>query len=322
MWQASHGSRPDPSRGQLRGFHGHTQEERRAARIARAGLRRVDAADGSAAPDPAHRAGRTAGRLSETGHGPVERVAGPGRGAGHQRPAFRRAGVALQPGGELHHAALSAQWKDAAADGLGGRGRRQDQGAHPLRGAAARRRGLAEQLPRAQPRGAQARAGQQRRDAVARPAEPVGRCAARPCVANRRERVRGRQERRHHGRPCSVRERALPADRVRAADRRGQGAPAADGAALHQQVLHPRPAARQLADPLRGGRGQPGVRRQLAQPGRVGQALELGRLHRAGRAGGHPRGAGDLGPGPDQHAGLLRRRHHPRHRAGGAGRAR
>ena len=30
-----------------------------------------------------------------------------------------------------------------------------------------------------------------------------------------------------------------------------------DGAAVHQQVLHPGPAARQLAGPLRGGAGPP-----------------------------------------------------------------
>ena len=65
-----------------------------------------------------------------------------------------------------------------------------------------------------------------------------------------------------------VRERALPAHRIQAAD--GQGARAADAvrAAVHQQVLHPRPAARELGHPLHGRAGPPHLRRQLAQPRR------------------------------------------------------
>ena len=53
--------------------------------------------------------------------------------------------------------------------------------------------------------------------------------------------------------------------RVQAADGQGVRAAAADRAAVHQQVLHPRPAARELADPLRGRAGPPRLRRQLAQ---------------------------------------------------------
>ncbi len=41
--------------------------------------------------------------------------------------------------------------------------------------------------------------------------------------------------------------------------RQGGQAAAADGAAVHQQVLHPRPAARELVRPLRGGAGPHGV---------------------------------------------------------------
>ena len=40
-------------------------------------------------------------------------------------------------------------------------------------------------------------------------------------------------------------------------------------AAVHQQVLHPRPAARELADPLHRGAGPSHVRDELAQPGRI-----------------------------------------------------
>ena len=53
-------------------------------------------------------------------------------------------------------------------------------------------------------------------------------------------------------------------------------AAAAVRAAVHQQVLHPRPAARQLADPLHGRAGPPGVRRQLAQPRREHGAARPG----------------------------------------------
>ena len=122
-----------------------------------------------------------------------------------------------------------------------------------------------------------------------------------------------------------VRERAVPADRVQAADGEGARAAAADRAAVHQQVLHPRPAARELADPLRG-------RRRAT-------ACSWCRWRNAGRVawrsstwddyiedGVHPgdrRGAATISRRrPDQHARLLRRRHDARHRAGGAGGAR
>ena len=85
---------------------------------------------------------------------------------------------------------------------------------------------------------------------------------------DRRERVRGRPQRRHHRRRGGVRERAVPADRIQAAHRQGLRAAVAAGAAVHQQVLHPRPAARELADPLRGGAGPPRLRGELAQPRR------------------------------------------------------
>ena len=92
-----------------------------------------------------------------------------------------------------------------------------------------------------------------------------GRPAAGPRLADRRERVRGRPQRRHHRRLRGVRERAVPADRVQAAHGQGARAAAPARAAVHQQVLHPRPAARELADPPRGRPGAPRVRRQLAQ---------------------------------------------------------
>ena len=118
---------------------------------------------------------------------------------------------------------------------------------------------------------------------------PAGRHPAGPCLADRRERVRGRPQRGHHRGRGGVRERAVPAARIQAADRQGARAADAVRAAVHQQVLHPRPAARQLADPLHGGAGPPHLRRELAQPRRVDGRQDLGRLHRARRDPRHPR---------------------------------
>ena len=102
----------------------------------------------------------------------------------------------------------------------------------------------------------------------------------RPPFADRRERVRGRPQRRHQRGRGGVRERAVPAARVRAAD--GEGPRAADPvrAAVHQQVLHPRPAARELADPPHRRRGPPRLRDQLEQRRDEHRAAHLGRLHR------------------------------------------
>ena len=60
-----------------------------------------------------------------------------------------------------------------------------------------------------------------------------------------RERVRARQERRHHARQGGVPERADAADPVRAVDQAGRPAAAADHPALDQQVLHSGPAAQE-----------------------------------------------------------------------------
>ena len=64
---------------------------------------------------------------------------------------------------------------------------------------------------------------------------------------DRREPVRGRPQRRHHRRRRGVRERTVPADRIQAADGQGVREAVPARAALHQQVLHPGPAARELA---------------------------------------------------------------------------
>ena len=105
------------------------------------------------------------------------------------------------------------------------------------------------------------------------------------------EHVRGRPQSRRHRGQRRVRERDVPAHRVQAAHRRGARAAAADGAAVHQQVLHPRPAARQLVRaPCRQAR-PPHLRHELAQSRREPAHRDLGRLRRAGRDTRHRRGA-------------------------------
>jgi hypothetical protein len=197
----------------------------------------------------------------------------------------------------------------------------RDQGAHPLRGAAVGRRRAPSNFLALNP------------EAQRKALTPRARASPRACSSCCK--TCSRAMCRRPTRACSrwaatwpppkargVRERAVPADRVQAADRQGARAADAVRAAVHQQVLHPRPAARQLADPLHGGQGHTGVRGQLAQPRRVLAAktwddyIEQGAI-RAIRTWCRRSAAPT-----DQHAGLLRRRHHPGHRAGGAGRAR
>ena len=103
------------------------------------------------------------------------------------------------------------------------------------------------------PRGAARGARDARREPDARPRQPARRRAQAPHQPDRRSRVRGRPQPRGHAGRRGVRERADPADPVPADHRAGRGAAAGDGAAVHQQVLHPRPAARELVRRARGG---------------------------------------------------------------------
>ena len=79
--------------------------------------------------------------------------------------------------------------------------------------------------------------------------------------------VRGRPQRRHDAGHRRVPERADPAHPVHADDRQGPRATAGDRPAVHQQVLHPRSATRELLRRARGGRGPHGVPGVLAQRG-------------------------------------------------------
>ena len=95
--------------------------------------------------------------------------------------------------------------------------------------------------------------------------------------------VQGRREHRRHAGQGGLPERPDAADPVRADDREGAEAAAADRAALDQQVLHPRPAAartrfiRWAVDA-----GPHGVRDLLGQPGRAARREELRGLHARG----------------------------------------
>ena len=95
--------------------------------------------------------------------------------------------------------------------------------------------------------------------------EPARRSGARQGPAgDQHDRHGGLPDRREHrGDPGQGRlpERSDAADPVRADDREGEAPAAADHPALDQQVLHPRPAARELVHPLGGRPGPHGVRR-------------------------------------------------------------
>ena len=77
-----------------------------------------------------------------------------------------------------------------------------------------------------------------------------------------------------------VRERAAAADPVRPAHGQGVRAAAGDGAAVHQQVLHHGPAARELARALRRRAGPHRLHGVVAQREEEAGAHHLGRLHR------------------------------------------
>ena len=130
------------------------------------------------------------------------------------------------------------------------------------------------------------------------------------------QRVRGRPQPRGDARQRRLPQRADRAAPVRADDRARAPAPARDRAAVHQQVLHPRPAARELLRALGRRRGAHGVHDLLAQhPAgarphrRWDDYLEQGVLPR------HRRREGDRRQRERQRARLLRRRHAARVRA-------
>ena len=234
-----------------------------------------------------------------------------------QGPALLRPGVAEEFARVDVCARVPAQRRVPEQDGRRGRDGSQDQEARQVRRAAVGRGVLAFELPGDQPEGAADVARNRRREPEGRPGKPAGRPAARQDHPDRRDGVRGRQERGDQRGRDRLREPAVPAHPVQAADAEGLFAPLPARSALHQQVLHPRPAARELVHPLRGGAGPHGVRGVVEEPAAVRGEGHVGRLPRGGRDPRHPRGPGDQRREADQHSRLLRWRHDHRERARG-----
>ena len=98
---------------------------------------------------------------------------------------------------------------------------------------------------------------------------------------DRRARVRSRPQPRGHAGQRRVSQRADRAHPVRRDDAQGRQAAARHGAAVHQQVLHPRPDARQFVRRARGRAGAYGVHRVVAQHPAGARHAHVGRLPRA-----------------------------------------
>lgn len=264
-------------------------------------------------------AGRLRARLHDADAAGGRREA---RVAGVERPPLQRRRMEGVARACVRGCVVSAQRALSAGAGRRVADRSEDARAHSFHGPAMDGRRRAEQLPRTQSRCTEI----DPRDAGRKPAagddEPARRPAARQDFADRRIAVRGRQEPRVYRGRGRVRERPDPADPVHAEDGQGVRAAAADRAAVHQQVLHPRPATREFARRARAVERPSGVPRVVAQRGCVGRAQDVGRLHERRAARGDRRGAADQRPRADQHARLLRRRHDARDRARGARRPR
>ena len=215
------------------------------------------------------------------------------RCARSRRQALFRSGLAGQSLFRFHQTGLCP---DHRAGRRSRAPRRRTRSAHARQGRvlfeAGDQRALALQFPRHQPRTAAHHAGRKRRESRARPAY-VGRGhrgrprpVAHPPV--RRRQVQARRQSRRDARQGRLSQRTDGAHPVRALDARGLQAPAADRAAVDQQVLHPRPQSGKVVHPLGGRAGADRVRRLLGQPGRAPRRQGFRGLY----ARGHLRGAG------------------------------
>ena len=139
--------------------------------------------------------------------------------------------------------------------------------------------------------------------------KPDRRCGQRPHQPDRRVGLRDRPQHRRDARLGRLRERTVPADPVRAHDRDGRQAAAGHGAAVHQQVLHPRPAAREFLRGLCSRRGPHRVHGFVAQREGRPRPPHLGRLRRQGRDRGAAGRARHCRQRQGECTGLLRRRH-------------
>ena len=117
-----------------------------------------------------------------------------------ERPTLREPRLGTQSVGGVPRRDVPAQRAHAAQARHERPGRSEDAGARALRRAAVDRRGIAEQLPRTQSGSANEGDRDQGREPDARADAPLGRHPARSSLAERRERVRGRPQRRDDGR--------------------------------------------------------------------------------------------------------------------------
>jgi copper oxidase (laccase) domain-containing protein len=204
----------------------------------------------------------------QAGHEAVERRARAGRRPPRpEGPALLRHRVGREPGHRLHGADVPAERAHAHADGRQRAGRCEDRArvrfavqqwidaaspsnflAHQPRGAAS-----APSTPRARawPRACSSCGQTCRRAMSRRPTRASSRSAATSPPPRARWSTRTSFFQLLEYKPLT-RQVHEQADAVRAA--------------VHQQVLHPRPAARELRHPLHGGAGAPRVRGELAQP--------------------------------------------------------
>ena len=187
-----------------------------------------------------------------------------------------------------------------------------------IRHAAVPRRDRADQFSRDQSRRPRARAGDRGREPRAGPAQPRRGHAPRSHHDDRRGGVRGGPQPGAHAGQRRLPQRPDRADPVRRRHAARLPAAAGDRAAVHQQVLHPRPPAGEFARAARGRAGPYGVHGVVAQHPGGARPPHVGRLSRAGRVAGHRGGAGDRRQQGRQCARLLRRRHAARLRARGA----
>ena len=209
------------------------------------------------------------------------------RRAGSARQAVSRPGMALQPVLRLHQAVLPDHQPLGRGDGRGGRRARP---AHAPEGRllrqAGRKRPLAVQLRLHQPGNPAPDAGQRRRQSGARPAHARRGHQGRPwraqdppvgCLQVQARRDPGGDPRQGH-----PPERHLPAHPVPGDHQNGAQAPAHHRPAVDQQILHPRPRAREILHSLVRGTGPHRLRRLLGQSRPAPGKEELRALHARG----------------------------------------
>ena len=131
---------------------------------------------------------------------------------------------------------------------------------------------------------------------------------------DRSEPLQGRRQHREHAGQGRLPQRSDGAHPVRADDRDGAEAAAADRAALDQQVLRARPQPGEELHPLGGVAGPDGVLHLVGQSGRAARREELRALHARGHLRGPRRDRGGDRREEGHGHRLLRRRHAARGR--------